>query len=45
MASVTKYPGTVSQTTGGHYVSWDNLENIKTAATKAGEKVPFQGIH
>jgi len=32
MASVTKYAGTVSQTTGGHYVSFDYLNNIRNAA-------------
>jgi len=32
MASVTKYAGTVSQTTGGHYVSFDYLSNIRNAA-------------
>jgi len=32
MASVTKYAGTVTQTTGGHYVSFDYLSNIRNAA-------------
>ena len=32
MASVTKYAGTVTQTTGGHYVSFDYLGNIRNAA-------------
>lgn len=32
MASITKYAGTVTQTTGGSYVSWSNLANIKNAA-------------
>jgi len=32
MASVTKYAGTVTQTTGGHYVSFDYLSNIMNAA-------------
>lgn len=29
MVSVTRYPGTVSQTTGGKFVSFTNLNNIK----------------
>ena len=29
MAKLTKYAGTVTQTTGGSYVSWSNLANIK----------------
>lgn len=32
MATMTKYPRTVSQTTGGKYVSWSNLNNIKNNA-------------
>ena len=32
MASVTKYAGTVTQTTGGHYVTFDYLNNIRNAA-------------
>ena len=32
MASTTKYAGTVTQTTGGHYVSFDYLNNIRNAA-------------
>jgi len=32
MASVTKYAGTVTQTTGGHYVTFDYLSNIRNAA-------------
>ena len=33
MAKLTKYAGTVSQTTGGSYVSWSNLANIKNNTT------------
>ena len=33
MASLTKYAGTVTQTTGGSYVSWSNLNNIKNNAS------------
>ena len=29
MAKITKYPGSVSQTTGTNYVSWSDLANIK----------------
>lgn len=32
MASTTKYAGTVTQTTGGHYVTFDYLSNIRNAA-------------
>lgn len=35
MASVTKYAGTVTQTTGGHYVSFDYLSNIRNAAVSS----------
>ena len=35
MASVTKYPGTVSQTTGGKFVSFSNLNNIKNSTENA----------
>ena len=35
MASIIKYPGTVSQTTGGKYVSFSDLNNIKNAASGA----------
>lgn len=35
MASVTKYPGTVSQTTGGKYVSFSNLNNVKNNVENA----------
>ena len=35
MASVTKYPGTVSQTTGGKFVSFSNLNNIKNNVDNA----------
>ena len=33
MATLTKYAGTVSQTTGGSFVSWSNLANIKNNTT------------
>ena len=33
MASLTKYAGTVTQTTGGSYVSWLNLNNVKNNAS------------
>ena len=33
MASLIKYPNTVSQTTGGSYVSWTDLSNIKNNTT------------
>ena len=32
MASVTNYPGTITQTTGGSYRTFSNLNNIKTNA-------------
>ncbi|ADC46168.1 phage-related protein [Methanobrevibacter ruminantium M1] len=35
MASVTKYPSNVSQTTGGKFVSFSNLANIKNNADGA----------
>ena len=35
MASVTKYPSNVSQTTGGKFVSFSNLANIKNNAEGA----------
>ena len=35
MASVTKYPGTVSQTTGGKFVSFSNLNNVKNSVENA----------
>lgn len=45
MASVTKYAGTVTQTTGGHYVSFDYLSNIRNAAegSHAVSSVLIQG--
>ena len=45
MASVTKYAGTVTQTTGGHYVSFDYLGNIRNAAenSHAVSSVLIQG--
>ena len=45
MASVTKYAGTVSQTTGGHYVTFDYLSNIRNAAegSHAVSSVLIQG--
>lgn len=45
MASVTKYAGTVSQTTGGHYVTFDYLNNIRNAAenSHAVSSVLIQG--
>jgi len=45
MASVTKYAGTVSQTTGGHYVSFDYLSNIRNAVenSHAVSSVLIQG--
>lgn len=33
MASLLKYPGTVSQTTGTAYASWSNLNNVKNNTT------------
>lgn len=35
MASTMKYPKTVTQTTGGSYVSWSNLNNIKVNSSGA----------
>jgi len=45
MASVTKYAGTVTQTTGGHYVTFDYLGNIRNAAedSHAVSSVLIQG--
>jgi len=45
MASTTKYAGTVTQTTGGHYVSFDYLSNIRNAAedSHAVSSVLIQG--
>ena len=45
MASVTKYAGTVTQTTGGHYVTFDYLSNIRNAAedSHAVSSVLIQG--
>lgn len=45
MASTTKYAGTVTQTTGGHYVTFDYLSNIRNAAedSHAVSSVLIQG--
>ena len=42
---MTKYAGTVSQTTGGHYVTFDYLSNIRNAAedSHAVSSVLIQG--
>ena len=33
MATKTSYPGTLQQTIGGNYATWDNLNQIKTTAS------------
>ena len=45
MATISKFAGTVSQTTGGHYVTFSNLSNIRnsTSGSWAVSSVLIQG--